>query len=126
AVPDLVVALLEPDACDLAIAVDLVEETEFDAGRVLREQGEVHPGSVPRRPQRIGCPRPDLDAQRRTECRSPRSLASPGLRPRHGRVQSCRPGPISNRRHDGCFTQEPSLATTTGARCRGAHPCDSL
>src|SRR4030095_4658423 len=65
AVPDLVVAFLEPDARELAIAVGVVEQAELDAGGVLREQGEVDSRPVPRRTQRIGGSRPQLHAHPR-------------------------------------------------------------
>src|SRR5262249_13841708 len=79
AVPDLVVALLQPDTRHLAIARRIVEQAQLDAGRVLREQREVDARPAPRCAQRIGRSRPDLDAQ------SPETAAARGPTPARSR-----------------------------------------
>ena len=52
-VPDVLAALGQADALDLALAF-AVEQAELDFGRVGGEQGEVGSAPVPIRPERIG------------------------------------------------------------------------
>ncbi len=54
-VPDPIGALGERDADPLAGRVGRIEEAQMDGGRVLREQGEVDAGAVPRCAKGRGC-----------------------------------------------------------------------
>src|SRR5262249_51379258 len=58
-VPDEAVALAQRDAVGLARVARGSEQAEIDGGRVLREEGEVHPLPIPRGAERIRCAGPD-------------------------------------------------------------------
>ncbi len=46
-VPDFIGIFLEREPMRFLLRVDGVEKAELDLGRILREEGEIHPGSVP-------------------------------------------------------------------------------
>ncbi len=56
-VPDLVVALQQRDALELAGGAIGMEQAELYGRRVLAEHGEVDAGAVPRGAERVGCSR---------------------------------------------------------------------
>jgi hypothetical protein len=56
AVPDHVGLLGQRDRHRLGLGIERVEQAELDAGRVLREDGEVDADAVPRGAERIGAP----------------------------------------------------------------------
>ena len=58
AVPDLIGVFRHQDAMRRPRLPTWSEQTEFHARCMLGEEGEVDPAAVPRRPQRIGSPRP--------------------------------------------------------------------
>jgi len=53
-VPDLVGVLLHADALALPARILRLEQAELHCSRVLAEEGEVDPGSVPRGAKRVG------------------------------------------------------------------------